>query len=459
MDKARTGGDGGVFRALRVHNFRLFAMGQVLSVTGTWAMYTAQDWLVLSLSDNPGNALALVTALQFTPVLLLTLYGGRLADRYDKRALLTGANVISGVLAAGLAVLVFGGAVRLWQVCLFAAAVGVVNAVEAPTRMAFISELVGGALLPNASALSAGYFNVARIVGPAAAGPLIAAVGTGPVMAINAGSFLATVVGLRLMRPQEIRRSVRDPARSVRVVDGLRYIRGERDLVVVLGLVAAVGLVGMNFQLTVPLMARTVFDAGAAEFGLLTTGLAVGSLVAALLTTTRRTRPSARLVMSAAFGFGLAEAAAGFAPSFAAAFGLFAVTGFASLYFMQAANHRVQLGSDPEYRGRVMALYTLIMQGTTPLGAALVGGLTAVADARAGLYVGGAISAVAALAAWAAQRSWAQPKPGPSGVPGQSGVAGPSDAVGPSGGPGASSGAGLAGIGQVDGEVERGVRL
>ncbi|WP_374216325.1 MFS transporter [Frankia sp. R82] len=390
-----------------MYNFRLFAIGQVLSVTGTWAMFTAQDWLVLSLTHDAGSALALVTALQFTPMLVLTLYGGRLADRYDKRVLLAGANVVSGVLAAGLAVLVLTGAVRLWQVCLFAAAIGVVNAVEAPTRMAFISELVGPALLPNASALSAGYFNVARIIGPAAAGPLIAVAGTGPVMAINAGSYLATVVGLRLMRPGEIRRSARDPARVVRVVDGLRYVRGERDLVVVLGLVAAVGLVGMNFQLTVPLMARTVFHAGAAKFGLLTTGLAVGALVSALVTTTRRTRPSARLVVGAAFGFGVLEAAAGFAPSYVAAIGLFAVTGFASLYFMQAANHRVQLGSDPAYRGRVMALYTLIMQGTTPLGAALVGWLAAVADARAALYAGGVISAIAAIVAWTADRVWA----------------------------------------------------
>ncbi|SNQ51935.1 Integral membrane efflux protein [Frankia canadensis] len=399
---------GGVFRSLRVHNFRLFAGGQVLSVTGTWMMFTAQDWLVLSLSHDSGSALALVTALQFTPVMLLTLYGGRLADRYDKRHLLTGANLVAGVLSTALALLVFTGAVRLWQVCLFALGIGLVNAVEMPTRMAFISELVGPELLPNASALSAAYFNTARVLGPAAAGPLIAAFGTGPAMTINAGSYLATVVGLRLMRPGEIRRHRRAAGEPApRVVDGLRYVRGRADLVVVFGLVATVGLFGMNFQLTVPLLARTVFHAGATSFGLLTTGLAAGSLLAAFVTTGRRTRPSAWLVIGWAGVFGLVEAAAGCAPSYPVAIALLAVTGFAMLYFMQAANHRIQLGSDPAFRGRVMALYALILQGTTPLGAALVGGLTDAADARAGLYVGGLLSALAALAAAVAHRSWA----------------------------------------------------
>ncbi len=369
-------------------------------------MFTAQDWLVLSLSHDSGSALALVTALQFTPMMLLTLYGGRLADRYDKRALLTGANLAAGVLSAVLALLVLTGAVRLWQVCLFALGIGLVNALEMPTRMSFVSELVGPELLPNASALSAAYFNVARVVGPAAAGPLIAAFDTGPAMALNAGSYLATVVGLRLMRPADIARA-RRPDRPARVVDGLRYVRGRADLVVVFGLVAAVGLFGMNFQLTVPLLARTVFHADAATFGLLTTGLAVGSLASALLTTGRRTRPPARIVIVSALAFGLLEAVAGGSPTYPAAIGLLALTGFASLYFAQAANHRIQLGSDPAYRGRVMALYSLILQGTTPLGALFVGWLADVSGARAGLYAGGLISAAAALGAWAAQRFWA----------------------------------------------------
>lgn len=396
----------GVFRSLRVYNFRLFAAGQLFSVTGTWMMYTAQDWLVLTLTDDSGSALALVTALQFTPMMLLTLYGGRLADRYDKRKLLIGANLASGVLSAMLAVLVFTGVVQLWQVCLFALAIGLVNAVEMPTRMAFISELVRPELLPNASALSSAYFNIARVVGPAATGPLIAGFGTGPAMAINAGSYLASVVGLCAMRVAEIHRHTRSPTGAGRIVDGLRYVRGRSDLVVMFGLVAAIGLFGMNFQLTVPLLARTVFHADATSFGLLTAGLAIGSLGAAFVTTARRTRPSARLVIVSGLAFGLAEAAAGAAPNYVAAIALLALTGYATLFFMQAANHRIQLGSDPAFRGRVMALYTLILHGTTPLGALFVGGLAEAADARAGLYIGGLLSATAALAAWAADRLW-----------------------------------------------------
>jgi len=399
---------GGIFRSLSVYNFRLFVMGQILSVTGTWMMFTAQDWLVLSLSHDSGAALALVTALQFTPVMLLTLYGGRLADRYDKRRLLIGANLAAGVLSASLSLLVFTGAVRLWQVCLFALAIGLVTAVEAPTRMSFVSELVEPALLPNASALSGAYFNLARVAGPAAAGPLIAAFGTGPAMAINGGTYLATVAGLRLMRTDEIHRHRRTPGGGApRVVDGLRYVRGRADLVVVFGLVATVGLVGMNFQLTVPLLARTVFHVGAASFGLLTAGLAAGSLVAALVTTARRTRPSARLVIGWALAFGLIEVAAGLAPTYAVAIALLALTGYANLYFAQAANHRIQLGSDPAYRGRVLALYLLILNGTTPLGAVFVGALTDALDARAGLYAGGTLSALGALGAAAAHRYWA----------------------------------------------------
>ncbi|MGK5530960.1 MFS transporter, partial [Streptomyces sp. URMC 129] len=261
------------FRSLSVRNFRLFAGGQVVSVAGTWMMVVSQDWLVLGMTDDSGTALGLVTALQFTPLLLLTLYGGKLADRYDKRLLLTVANVVSGVLALALGLLVVAGAVELWHVYLFALGLGTVNAVEVPTRMAFVSEMVGADLLPNASALSAAYFNVARVVGPAIAGLLITAWGTGPVMLINAVSYLATVTGLRMMRTEELLRDGRAAARAG-VVDGLRYMRGRPDLMLPISLVAVIGLFGLNFQLTVPLLAKTVFDADATSFGLLTTSLA-----------------------------------------------------------------------------------------------------------------------------------------------------------------------------------------
>ncbi|MFE3495882.1 MFS transporter [Streptomyces sp. NPDC059175] len=408
------------FRSLSVRNFRLFVLGQITSMTGTWMMVVAQDWLVLGLTRDSSAALATVTGLQFTPVLLLTLLGGRLADRFDKRALLTAANLASAMLSLSLALLVLADGVHLWHLYVFAVALGTVNAVEVPTRISFVGELVGTELLPNASSLSGAYFNAARVLGPALAGLLISALGTGPVMLLNAASYLATVVALLMMRPDELQRGGR-PASRVRVLDGLAHLRDRRDLVPPLVLVAVIGLFGLNLQLTLPLMAKTVFHAEAAAFGLLTTAVAAGSLLAAFAGTARRGRPPERVVIGAAFAFGVLEAAAGLAPGFGAAMVLLALTGFASMYFAQAANHRIQLGSDPRYRGRVMALYTLILQGSAPLGALFVGLLAEHFGARSGLCAGGLISLGAALAAAAAEhtrRGRTAPAPGPA-VPGR----------------------------------------
>ncbi|MEU9982403.1 MFS transporter [Streptomyces sp. NPDC050856] len=385
------------FQSLTVRNFRLFAAGQLLSVAGTWMMVVAQDWLVLSLTGDSATALGAVTACQFAPLLLLTLYAGGLADRHDKRTLLTVANLVSGALALLLALLVLSGEVRLWHVYLFALGLGTVNAVEVPARMSFVSELVGPDLLPNASALSAAYFNSARVVGPALAGPLIGWCGTGPVMLLNAVSYLATVAGLRLIRTADLRRGGQRPRRAG-VADGIRYMVARRDLLLPMLLVSVVGMLGFNFQLTLPLLAKTVFHADAAAFGLLTTALAAGSLAAAFATTARRGRPPLALVIGSAAGFGALEALAGLAPGHASAVVLLFCAGFGSVYFAQAANHHIQLGTDPAYRGRVMALYTLVFQGTTPVGALLVGALSQALGARSGLVLGGAACVVAAAA-------------------------------------------------------------
>lgn len=391
------------FRSLAVRNFRLFAAGQVVSVAGTWMMVVSQDWLVLDMTGDSATALGTLTALQFTPVLLLTLYGGRLADRYDKRLLLTVANLASGALALGLAVLVLAGDVRLWHLYLFAVGLGTVNAFEVPARMAFVAELVGPDLLPNASALSAAYFSAARVAGPAVSGLLISAAGTGPVMLLNAASYLAAVAGLRMMRPGDMVRA--EPAgRASGVLDGLRYVRTRPDLVVPLALLAVIGLLGFNFQLTLPLLAKTVFHTDATAFGLLTTAFAAGSLFAAFATTARRGRPAARTVTGSALAFGVLETAVGFAPGYLSAAVLLCLTGFATMYFAQAVNHRIQLGSDPRFRGRVMALYALILQGLTPLGALLVGWLMARHGARSGLWAGGTASLTAALVVLLAPR-------------------------------------------------------
>lgn len=392
------------FRSLRVRNFRLFTAGQLVSVAGTWMMVVAQDWLVLSIADSSATALGLVTALQFTPLLLFTLHGGQLADQHDKRILLGAANLTSSLLACGLAVITLTGHLQLWHICLFALGLGMVNAVEVPTRMAFVSELVGTELLPNASALSAAYFNTARVAGPALAGALIAWLGAGAVMLLNSVSYAATVTALLLMRTEELHRVPRSAGRA-RVREGLRYTARRPDLVIVLALAGAVGVFGLNFQLTLPLLAKTEFHSDVEAFGWLTAALATGSLAAALVTTARRSRPSARLVTGAALAFGVLETAAGCAPSFATSLALLALTGFATIWFAQAANHRVQLGTSPQFKGRVLALYTLVVQGSTPVGALAVGWFTDHTSARTGLMAGGMLSCVAALTAVAAERT------------------------------------------------------
>lgn len=302
----------------------------------------------------------------------------------------------------GLALLVFGGAVELGHVYVFALCLGVVNAVEAPTRLSFVSETVGTRLLPHASALSAAYFNTARVIGPALGGLLLAGAGPGPVMLINAVSFTATVVALRCMSPTELLRPDR-PADRSRVVDGLRYVASRRDLLLPLALMAVVGLFGLNFELTLPVLARTVFDTGPAAFGLLTSSLAAGSLLAAFATTARRGRPTQHLVVASAAACGAAELLTGWAPTFVWAVVLLFLTGFARIYFTQAVNHRIQLGSGPVYRGRVMALYSVVLLGTTPLGSMMIGFVSEELGVRAGLYLGGLACLVGAAAAalWA----------------------------------------------------------
>jgi MFS family permease len=365
------------FRSLQVRNYRLFATGHLVKLLGVWMMFTAQDWLVLDLSGNSPKALGLVTALQFTPVLLLTLYGGKLADRYDKRLLLMVSNGAFAVTAIIFAILVTIGVVELWHVFLFAGLLGIASAIETPVRQAFVSELVELRLLPNALALSAATFNTARIGGPAIAGIAMTLLDMGPVFLIATVLAIAPVFSYARMRVAELHRE--NPAdrkvagADARIIDGLRYVRAREDLLLPIALMAVVGMIGFNFPVTLAALAKINFEAGPSTFGLLTTALATGALGGALAGSARRGRPSAYVVLGAAVAFGAFEVAVGFAPSFLVAMVLLVPTGFFSIYLAQAANHRVQMGVDAAYRGRVMALYVLVFLGTTPVGATLAG--------------------------------------------------------------------------------------
>lgn len=388
-----------VFRSLGVRNMRFYTAGQVTKLIGVWMLFIAQDWLVLDLTDNSAKALGFVTALQFTPVLLLTLYGGKLADRFDKQRLLIMCNAVFAVIALGLGTLVATDLVQLWNVYAFAAAAGVISAVETPTRQAFWSELVEPELLPNALSLGSATFNVARLVGPAIAGVLIAVIGTGPVILVT-GAMAASAVFLQMkIRPAELHR---DPpgtvsARDARVVDGLRYVWGRPDLIMVMALVLVLGMMAFNFQLTLAVLAKTVFHTGAAAFGLLTSALAMGALAGALAAALRRARPSVYAVLIAAILFASFETVLGFAPTFWLAIVLAVPTGFFMIFFAQAANQRIQLGVDPLFRGRVMALHVLVFFGTTPVGAPLIGWIAEEFGARASIWLGGLVSLACTL--------------------------------------------------------------
>ena len=386
------------FRSLAVRNYRLFASGQVVSLSGTWAQRVAQDWLVLDLSRNSGSALGLVTALQFLPVLLFGLYGGVLADRYDKRRLLVGAQAAMGVLALTLGVLVVSGGAELWHVYALAFGLGLASVVDTPTRQAFVSEMVGPQELPNAVSLNSATFNASRIVGPAIAGVVIAQWGTGVVFLGNAVSYVAVIGGLLMMRPDELIRGATRPRQGGQVREGLRYVRERRHLAVPILLVFMVGTFGLNFQITLSLVAKLTFHRGASQFGLLTSAFAFGSLLGALASA-RRSAPTPRGMVVSALVFGVLEVAVGLAPSFSTMMLLLVPTGAAVLTFTTTANALVQLGSDAAVRGRVMALYVLVFLGGTPVGAPLIGVVAEHLGPRASLTIGGAVCALSALVA------------------------------------------------------------
>ncbi|HYO37563.1 MAG TPA: MFS transporter [Geodermatophilus sp.] len=388
----------GTFRSLRLHNFRLYASANLVSLTGTWMQRIGQDWLVLQLSGGSGVALGLVTALQFGPTLLLGPYGGVLADRSDKRRLLVCSQALMGLLALVLAVLVATDAVALWHVLALAAGLGSVSALDAPARQAFVSEMVGRDLLPNAVGLNSAIFNGARLIGPAIAGLLIGASGgdTAPAFAVNAASFAVTIGALLAMRPDELRRS--DPVARARgqLRAGLAYTWGRADLRLAMVLAFVIGTFGFNFQVTIALMAREVLGLGAEGFGLLSTAFAVGSLTGALVSTRRTERPRQRFLLVSAAVFGLLTVACGLVPGTWPFALLLVPTGAAALLFSVANNSFVQLGADPQMRGRVMALYFTCFLGGTPLGAPLIGWVSEHLGARWGFVLGGGVVVLAA---------------------------------------------------------------
>nr|WP_246279663.1 MFS transporter [Psychromicrobium silvestre] len=384
---------------MKVFNYRLWVTGALVSNIGTWMQRVAQDWLVLTvLTHQSGTAVGITTGLQFLPILVLGPWAGLLGDRYSKRKLLLMTQSAMGFCALVLGLLVVTNTVQLWHVYLLALLLGVGSAIDAPPRQAFVSEVVEAGDVPNAVALNATSFNLARLAGPGLAGLLIAWIGTGPAFLINAASFAGVIISLAKMRVNELHPTARAPRGKGQIREGLHYIGQRPDLMMIMVLVGLVATLTMNFQITNALMATSVFGLGPGEYGLLGTVMAVGTLSATLLAA-RRKGVRMAYVVGGALATGFFTIIGAMAPSY----WLFALAlipiGLSAMTFLNVCNTTVQLTTDPIMRGRVLAVYMVVVQGGTPIGAPLVGWIGTLFGPRWSLIAGGVAALLAGAAA------------------------------------------------------------
>jgi MFS family permease len=397
----------GTFRSLRNHNYRLFFFGQMISLTGTWMQTIGQAWLVLDLTHSP-LALGTVTMLQFLPISLLVLFGGVIADKVPKRRLLVLTQTAAMTQAFILAFLTWSGLVALWQVYVLAAMLGLTNAIDNPTRQAFVVEMVGRDDIANAVALNSSLFNGARLVGPALGGVIIAVVGVGTAFFMNGVSFIAVIIGLLLMKPGLLYPATRGGEGRLleQLAEGLRYSLRTPAILLILILMAAIGTFGYNFTVVLPLLARNVLHVGSIGFGGMTSAMGVGSLAAALALATLR-KPSRRTLFIGAMAFAILLAAVAASHWYVLTLVLLVALGAASISFTATANSSLQISAPDHLRGRVMSLYMLLFAGTTPIGGELTGFMAEHIGVRPTVGIEAAVCAVgiaAALAYLAAQR-------------------------------------------------------
>ena len=386
------------FRSLRVRNYRLFWLGQLVSLIGTWMQRIAQDWVVLNLTHNNGVALGITTSLQFLPYLLVSAPSGLLADRLSKRRILLVTQGAMCALALVLGVLDLTDVLRLWQVYAIASCLGFATAVDSPVRQAFVIELVGPDDLTNAVSLNSASFNLGRILGPLAAGGVIAWVGTAPAFLLNSASFLAVMAGLLLMDPAHIASGIRRAEASRRVSEGFRYVAHHDDMLAAALLVSVVVTFGMNnLPIVMGIMARTTFHSGARGFGLLSASFAAGALIGTIVAA-RLARPRYDVLAGAALAFGLIECITASAPNFVLFSLALGVLGICTYLVITCSNSVMQLGSPDDLRGRVMAVYLIAFFGPAPLGALVLGYGSNIWGPRAALLVAGSISVMVTAA-------------------------------------------------------------
>jgi len=390
------------FAALAIPNYRRYIAGQSISLIGTWMQMAAQSWLVLTLTGS-ATTLGVIVALQTLPVLLLGPYGGVIADRVDKRRLMVALQIAMGVQALILGILTVTGAVRLWEIGALAVLLGLNNAFENPARQSFMLEMVGAESLRNAVSLNSVLVNVARVIGPAVAGVLIATVGEGVCFLVNAASFVAVVASLTTLDRSAIFPSTPSGRQPGQLREGLRYVRSTPELGVPLLMMALAGCLAYEFQVTLPVMARQGLHAGATGYGFMTAAMGVGAVVGGLFVAAKGRTGLPTLVV-AATAFGVVLVFAGLAPSLPVELFALALAGGASISFMATGNSTLQLNAAPSMRGRVMSLWFVAFQGSTPIGGPIVGWVMAEAGARAGLGLGGVSCLVVALLGLVAMR-------------------------------------------------------
>jgi MFS family permease len=396
------------FSSLRVRNYRLYFGGQLISMAGTWMQAVALAFLVLHLTGS-GTDLGLVTAARFLPLLLAGPFGGVIADRLDKRRLLFVTQSLSGLLAGVFALLIATGTIRIWIVFCLAFTLGCLTVFDNPARQSFISEIVPRSELANAVTLNSVSLNLARVLGAAAGGALVAGLGFATCFALNGVSFLAVVVTLALMRTSELHpagRALKERASKKRddVRAGLRYAFGTPELLVPLIMIAVIGTLAQEFQVTLPLVARETFHGGASTYGVMASVMGVGAVVGGLISAYRGQAGRARALATAAIGWGLAITAAAVAPTFPVELATMLFVGYGSITFNSMAKTTLQLASAPAMRGRVMALWALAWGGSTPIGGPIVGWIGEELGARWSLVAGGLPTVLIGLLAWPALR-------------------------------------------------------
>ncbi len=385
---------GGMFRSLRIRNYRLYFIGQAISLCGTWMQTIGQDWLVLKLTGS-GTQLGIVSAFQFLPILLLAPLGGVLTDRLNKRTVLYFTQSLAGLLALALGAIVLAGHVQIWMVYLLALGLGVVNSLDNPSRQTFVSEMVGEDHLTNAITLNSTEVNLARAIGPALAGVTIAVFGLGLCFLFNGFSYVAVLVVLFMMQEDELHPAARAPRAKGQLMDGFRYVKNSPTLFYTLIMMAIIGTLSYEFSISLPLLAQFTFHGGAGTYSALVTATGLGSVAGGLFAASRK-RATLNMLVFFALLFGITFSIVAFMPNTLFAFIALLAAGMASINFISLGNTILQLESEPQMRGRVMSLWTIAFLGSTPIGGPIIGWIGEYAGPRYGVFTGGIAAIVAA---------------------------------------------------------------